>query len=171
MFGAIRLSSDRIRFEVRKQALIQRLLLAEDEGNLDNQAIAEDDVASDDVENPPFLIDRPIAIKRRGVEARIVIPGASGRDPDSSLVDLIARAHLYLDRLTDGSVSSIAELATELSVHRADISRILPLAFLSPGITDMILTGCQPADLTVRTLARLIDIPPAWTDQARALGV
>lgn len=132
---------------------------------------AEDDAASDDVENQLFLIDRPIAIRRRGVEARIVIPGASGRDPDSLLVDLIARAHLYLDRLTDGSGSSIAELATELSVHRADISRILPLAFLSPGITDRILTGCQPADLTVRTLARGLDIPPAWNDQAGVLGM
>lgn len=171
MFRAIRLSPDRIRFEMRKQALVQRLLLTWDGKAIDDQAEAEDDTASDDVEDQPLFVDRPIAIKRRGVEARIVIPGASGRDPDSLLVDLIARAHLYLGRLTDGSVSSIAELARELSVHRADISRILPLAFLSPDSTDAILTGHQPADLTVRTLARLVDIPPAWTDQARALGV
>ena len=171
MFGRIMLSPDTLRFAVRKQVLVHRLLLAWDGQAIDDQAAAEDDAASDGVENPPFLIDRPIAIKRRGVEARIVIPGASGRDPDSSLVDLIARAHLYLDRLTDGSVSSIAELARELSVHRADISRILPLAFLSPDSTDAILTGHQPADLTVRTLARLVDIPPAWTDQAKAFGV
>jgi site-specific DNA recombinase len=170
MFRAIRLSPDRLLFEAKNQALVQRLLLAEDGEVVDDQAAAEDDVAFDDAESQPLLIDRPIAIKRRGVEARIVISGASGRNPDSSLVDLIARAHLYLDRLTDGSVSSIAELAGELTVHRADISRILPLAFLSPDITDMILTGRQPADLTVRTLARLIDIPPAWTDQAKALG-
>jgi len=38
-------------------------------------------------------------------------------------------------RVTEGSVSTIGELAAELSIHRAVISRILPLAFLSPAIT------------------------------------
>jgi hypothetical protein len=37
-----------------------------------------------------------MTIKRRGVEARIVINGVSQRNPDPTLVDLIARAHLYL---------------------------------------------------------------------------
>jgi hypothetical protein len=68
-------------------------------------------------------------------------------------------------------VPSIADLANELRVHRADISRILPLAFLSPAITEAILTGRQPADLTARTLSRLIDVAPAWADQATALGI
>jgi hypothetical protein len=68
-------------------------------------------------------------------------------------------------------VSSISELATELPVHRADISRILPLAYLSPANTEAIVTGRQPVDLTAKTLSRLVDIPPAWVDQAQALGM
>jgi site-specific DNA recombinase len=68
-------------------------------------------------------------------------------------------------------IASIAELAGELVVHRADISRILPPAFLSPAVTDAILAGRQPADLTVRTLSRRVDIPPNWNDQAKALGM
>ena len=101
----------------------------------------------------------------------MVINGASGRNPDPTLVDLIAKAHLYLDRLTDGSVPSICELATQLLVYRADIGRILPLAFLSPAITEAIVTGRQPVDLTGRTLSRLIDVPPVWADQAQALCI
>lgn len=101
---------------------------------------------------------------------RIVINGAA-REPEASLVDLIARAHHYLARLTDGSVSSIADLSREIGVYRSDISRILPLAFLSPKITDAILSGYQPADLTARNLARLVDVPHLWKDQAKALGI
>lgn len=94
-----------------------------------------------------------------------------GREPDASLTKLVAKAHLYLARLRDGSAFSIAELASELGVHRADISRILPLAFLSPAITGAILTGTQPADITARTLSRLVDIPPSWNDQSTVLGI
>jgi DNA invertase Pin-like site-specific DNA recombinase len=166
VYRGITLSPSGIRFAIIRQALVQHLLPATgsraDERQFDSAVELGDGT---------FMIDRPMAIKRRGVESRMVINGLSNRDPDPSLVDLIARAHLYLKHLTDGSVSSIAELATQLSVHRADISRILPLAFLSPKITEAILTGRQPADLTARALSRLVDIPTAWTDQAKALGI
>lgn len=48
---------------------------------------------------------------------------------------------------------------------------LLPLAFLSPAVTDTILTGCQPAALTSRTLAHGADIPFLWSSQATALGM
>jgi hypothetical protein len=166
LFERITLSPTGIRFAVRRHALIRHLLSA-----IGLSAIADEGSPSEDLDAEIVMIDRPMAIKRRGIESRIVINGVAGREPAPMLVDLSARAHHYLHRLTDGSVSSIAELATELSVHRADISRILPLACLSPAITEAILTGRQPVDLTARTLSRLIDVPPAWADQAQALGM
>lgn len=166
IFNAVTLSATVIRFEVRRDVLMQRLFVDSSSAPHDRERDASFG-GDEDI----LVIERPMTIKRRGVEARIVIDGASQRKPDSSLVDLIARAHLYLNRLTDGSVSSIADLATELGVHRADISRILPLAFLSPDITEAILAGRQPADLTARTLSRLIDVPPGWAEQAIALGI
>ena len=45
-------------------------------------------------------------------------------------------AHLMLGMLTDGSGRTIADLASDVGIHIADVSRILPLAFLSPKITD-----------------------------------
>lgn len=165
IFQRIVLSPARIRFVVRKQAVVQRLL--------SDSASAPDRSASGTgcPEDSIFTIDREIAIKRRGVERRIVIYGPVGHEPDAALTELVARAHLYLARLCDGSASSIAELASELGVHRADISRILPLAFLSPAITGAILTGTQPADITARTLSRLVDVPPSWNDQSAVLGM
>jgi hypothetical protein len=133
-------------------------------------AINDEGSSLKDVDANIVTIDQPMTIKRRGIESRIVIKGTAVREPDPTLVDLIARAHQYLHRLTDGTTSSIGDMATELSVHRADISRILPLAYLSPAITEAILTGREPADLTAKTLSRLFDIPPAWSDQAPALG-
>ncbi|MCO6050479.1 recombinase family protein [Mesorhizobium sp. RP14(2022)] len=114
----------------------------------------------------------PIALARRGQEARIVVEGTAQSRPtrDQALVDQIAKAHHYLAQLTDGKGRTIGEVAGISGVHRADISRILPLAFLGPAITAAIMTGRHPADLTARKLARLIDLPLNWQEQARMLG-
>ncbi|MGV6872596.1 recombinase family protein [Pseudochelatococcus sp. B33] len=169
LFRRIALSPHKISFEVRKQTLVSHLLASTGREPVDcRDQLSQDPTTEDAAET--CVIDRPVAIKRRGLEARIVINGTA-REPEASLIDLLARAHLYLARLTDGSVSSIVELARELGVYRADISRILPLAFLSPAITDAILTGRQPADLTARTLARSIDVPYLWSEQADTLGM
>jgi len=78
---------------------------------------------------------------------------------------------LYLGMLTDGTSRTIAQVAAVRCVHRADVSRILPLVFLSPKIVEAILLGRQPADLLARHLARLIDLPLAWQDQEAALSI
>jgi site-specific DNA recombinase len=113
------------------------------------------------------VISTPISIKRRGVETRLVIDAdsASSRKPDPRLVDAVARAHLYLGKLTDGAGRTVADVANLAGVHSADVSRILPLAFLAPKIVERILDGAQPADLTIRKLARVSDLPLRWSDQ------
>jgi DNA invertase Pin-like site-specific DNA recombinase len=167
LFDRVNLSPTSIRYRIDKHALGQALLRSRE----DQRANLDAHTKEDDSDQETLTIERSIAIKRRGIEARIVIPGGSARDPDASLVELIGRAHLYLKRLTDGSTRSIGEVASVLNVHRAEISRILPLVFLSPQITEAILTGRQPADLTVRTLSRQIDIPASWAEQAELLGL
>lgn len=113
------------------------------------------------------VISTPITIKRRGVETRLVIDSdsSSKREPDAKLGDVIVRAHLYLGKLTDGAGRTVAEVADLFGVHAADVSRILPLAFLAPKIVEKILNGTQPADLTIRKLARVSDLPRRWSDQ------
>lgn len=89
-------------------------------------------------------------------------------EPDPSLVDLIARAHIYLNRLTGLSAMNTSSIAEAFNVDRADVGRILPLAFLSPKMLNAILTGSQPASLTPRHLAR-IELPIGWVDQDSVL--
>lgn len=109
IFTRITLSPNSIHLVVDRQALMHRL-----GGNLPSRIDGSDDLQ-------PFVIERKIAIKRRGAEARLVIDGPADSEPDTSLISLVARAHYYLGRLCDGSVSSLAE---QLSVHRAGISPV-----------------------------------------------
>ncbi|WP_137156941.1 recombinase family protein [Rhizobium sp. FKL33] len=166
IFKAITISPSDIRFDVNRDALIKALIPDDQHG----AAKPTDSTDNNHDDDETSIITVPMTMKRRGVEMRMVVSAGNGREPDQALIDLIARAHIYLNRLTNGSASSIAELADQLGVHRADISRILPLAFLSPQLTESILSGRQPADLTVRTLSRLVDIPASWTEQAALLG-
>jgi DNA invertase Pin-like site-specific DNA recombinase len=124
------------------------------------------------VEQPPSVtILVPFTLRRRGFETKLVLEGPSARhQPDDSLVDLLAKAHVLLGMLTDGSGRTIADVANTTNIHVADVSRILPLAFLAPKITEAILRGRQPIELTARALAR-DDLPILWFDQRQRFAV
>jgi DNA invertase Pin-like site-specific DNA recombinase len=156
MFRSINLSTSLIRFEVKTREIVSALL----GGDLLDQS-----------SNPDGLItvELPIMLRRRGVGMRIVIDSPYVMpEPDPSLVDMIARAHIYLDRLTGPSAMNTSSIAEAFNVDRADVGRILPLAFLSPKMLDAILTGSQPASLTPRHLART-ELPIGWVDQDSVL--
>lgn len=145
-----------------------QLLALLDGGRADINPIADLENAPVEVCNSATaLISTPISIKRRGVETRLVIhsDSSSKREPEAKLAEVVPRAHLYLDRLSDGAGRTVAEIADLFDVHSADVSRILPLAFLAPKIVERILDGAQPADLTIRKLARVSDLPLRWSDQ------
>ena len=92
------------------------------------------------------------------------------RSPDKNLVDLVLRAHRYLAQLTAKEDVTLRDVATSESVDPSEISRVLPLAFLSPKLMDQILTGTQSVTLTGQRLSRLPDLPMLWEDQHRLLA-
>lgn len=119
----------------------------------------------------PVAISVPMTLRRRGAEAKLVLEGQSpSRKPNDGLVEALAKAHIMLGMLTEGSGRTIADVANDVGVHVADASRILPLTFLAPKITDAILRGRQPVELTARALMR-DDLPHLWTDQLQQFGV
>ena len=99
--------------------------------------------AKDDHLGTSVTLDVPIELKRRGVEAKLVIASASGRpaSPDPALIELVAQTHRWLDDLATGEARSIRELAQRYRVDEGDVSRFLPLAFLAPDIVETILDG------------------------------
>jgi site-specific DNA recombinase len=118
------------------------------------------------------VVTLPFEIRRRGVEARLIV-GSAPLQPakvDAGLVDAIGRARRWLHQLNTEGHPTIASLARHVGVDDGEISRILPLAFLAPDIVEAIVEGRQPVVLTVRKLIRLKPLPALWADQRRALG-
>jgi len=111
-------------------------------------------------------------LRKRGVEAKLVLTDVEAREPnpDHHLIMLIARAHLWLGKLTDGTATSIGDLATQQNEDQSEISRFLPLAFLAPDIIDSILAGTHPVDLTVQKLRDTSTLPNTWNEQREMLG-
>lgn len=123
-----------------------------------------------DGESDLHRIELPLVVRQCGVERRLVIEGQNPSRVrlDHTLIDQVTRADIYLDALVAGR--DLAEIAAHHRVYPEDVSRLLPVAFLSPRIVDAILTGQQPAHLTARCLTREIDLPIIWTTQDQLLG-
>ncbi|MER8807544.1 recombinase family protein [Mesorhizobium australicum] len=117
-------------------------------------------------------IECPISMKRRGVETRIVLTDGSksSREPDGALIDLLRRAHLYLDQLTDGANRSLTDVAMLNGTDTSEVSRLLPFAFLAPKIAASIVAGDQPVELTTHRLSRVSELPRGWGSQLTLLG-
>ena len=114
----------------------------------------------------PVRVSVPIALQRRGVETRLTLVGSTASSSsDPALISLIARAHYYLKKLTDGTMKTLTEVAAECGTGLSEVSRILPLAFLSPTIVEAAMTATQPASLTAQRLLRCSDLPTFWLDQ------
>jgi site-specific DNA recombinase len=155
-------------------------------GNKEDETPEEDAHKSSVFENPNasdqneirrenqniHIIEIEHKIARRGVEAKLILENTNTqtRNPDQTLIDIIAKAHLWLSRLTDGSAESIHDLSKQVGHDSSEISRFLPLAFLAPDIIESILAGTQPIDLTQEKLRRLSNLPCQWTDQRELFG-
>jgi site-specific DNA recombinase len=110
----------------------------------------------------------PLAIKKRGPQMKLVIAGQDNTKLNDKLILAIAMARSWAERLATGDAASLTQLASEAKVGPAYISRILPLAYLSPRITEDILSGKRSPDLLGRNGARpLLDIN--WQNQLEAI--
>ena len=114
--------------------------------------------------------DISMQMKRRGVEMRLIIGGTGPARVDQTLLKTIVRVHKWFNELVSGRVHSMAEIASQEDVDKSYVSRVMTLAFLSPDITESIIAGRQPADLSVEKLTKRIDLPLDWAQQRQLLG-
>ncbi len=114
----------------------------------------------------------PVELRRRGVEARLVISGSAEprARPDPQLCNLIAQAHLWFEEIASGEAPSVRAIAKRHKIHETEVSRALPLAFLAPDIVAAILDGHQPVEMTAKSLRRISALPSDWRQQRRLLG-
>ena len=113
-----------------------------------------------------------VHLKRRGVEAKLIVDGDGESpitSPDPALIKAVAKAHSWNKKLVGGEVRSIRALARDIGVTNRYVRKLLPLAFLAPDIIEAILDGRQPRDLSLETLA-YTSIPRRWEDRRRQFG-
>jgi hypothetical protein len=117
-----------------------------------------------------IIRDIPMQMKRRGMEMRLIIGGAGPARVDQTLLKTIVRAHKWFNDLVSGQVHNMAEIALREGVDKSYVSRVMNLAFLAPDITESIIAGWQPADLSVEKFTKRIDLPLDGAQQHQILG-
>jgi site-specific DNA recombinase len=83
-----------------------------------------------------------------------------------SLIRAIARAHAWVDQIVKGEALNQRAIAASLGVNKRYVSKILPLAFLAPDITEMILEGGQPSGLSISDCSNMSLL---WNEHRKAL--
>ena len=90
--------------------------------------------------------------------------------PDARLIKLLLRARRFNATLADSEDIHFAVLAQREGVSRSYFTRLVRLSYLAPDITQAILDGRQPRDLTAQKLLEHSRLPLAWHDQRIVLG-
>ena len=84
------------------------------------------------------------------------------------LVDALGDAHRWLDELLSDPTQTLEALALREGKTDRSIRMTLSLAFLAPNIVKAAIEGRLPRGFGLK---RLVDLPMAWPDQWRALGL
>jgi site-specific DNA recombinase len=115
----------------------------------------------------------PVCLRRAGREIRMVIDGTdpfAAAQPDMRLIKLLLRARQFNATLAHSEGVPFAALAEREGVSRSYFTRLVRLSYLAPDITQAILDGRQPRDLTAEKLLEHSRLPLAWHDQRTVLG-
>ncbi|TMJ59806.1 MAG: recombinase family protein, partial [Alphaproteobacteria bacterium] len=97
------------------------------------------------------IVSVPVRLRRSGREIRMLIDGndpCPTAKPDARLTKLLIRAHRFRAILTGSPGVPFAALAKQGGVGRSYFTRVVRLSYLAPEITQAILDGRQPPDLT-----------------------
>ncbi|MBI3699660.1 MAG: recombinase family protein [Afipia sp.] len=108
----------------------------------------------------------PWQSRQRGSASIIEPKGA--RQPDVKLVQALVRAHAWLRDLQTDKFETVEALAASVKLHPKVVRQELRYAFLAPTITEAILSGDQPATLSLARIPKTL--PLTWLEQCRALG-
>jgi len=156
----IEVSVDRIDIRLRPPGLSVLL----DVAATPSQALNDDETE---------ILSVPVQLHRAGREITMVINGIdplATAKPDARLIKLLLRARRFNTTLTRGEGVPFAALAQQEGVSRSYFTRLLRLSYLAPDITQAILDGRQPRDLTAEKLLQHSRLPLAWREQRTVLG-
>ena len=153
----------KVELQLSKKALLQAFLTPQQ-----SDEVADALPASEDL----IILDAEAQLRRCGGEIRLLLTDTDQNRarPVPSLVRAVARAHDWMERILGGEIPNQRALAKETGFDERYISRIIPLAFLAPDITEGILEGRQSPLLSLDTFCG--EIPLEWSkQQSRRAGL
>ncbi len=108
----------------------------------------------------------PISLKHRQGATIIDGPGGAGAagKVDRALVRGLSIARLWADRLATKEATSLKAIAASEGYCKNYAARLMPLAWLAPDLVEQILTGRQPAAVSLGALTRA-PLPMDWDAQ------
>lgn len=104
----------------------------------------------------------PMTMRKRGVEQKLIIGHIPTVQLDQPLIKGLIKAHQWLEMLKSGQ--TYCTIAKAENITESYIRSRISLAFLAPHIQKAIMTGTQPAHLSLEKLIRS-KIPLNWKDQ------
>ena len=123
--------------------------------------------------NEAQILSVPIERHHCGQEIKLLIDGAdpfATAKPDARLIKLLIRARRFNTSLVGSDGAPFTALAKREGVSPSYFTRLVRLSYLAPDITQAILDGRQPRDLTADKLLAHSRLPLAWKAQRTILG-
>jgi site-specific DNA recombinase len=177
--SSVKPQADLVRDRDALVALVDRIEVSRDRVRVTAHTSAE--IAPDDTSHPAGPSEIPIEPRperhidipwRPGSQALIAQIDnslASTDEPDPALVQAIARAHSWVNSLTNGEHTTIESLASSVNMNPKVIRKYIRLPFLDPKITEAVLLGRQPKSLTVKALVKSASL--SWAEQRNGLAI
>jgi site-specific DNA recombinase len=125
------------------------------------------------MEDETQTLSVPIRLRRAGRAITMLIDGAdpfATAKPDARLVKLLIRARQFNATFVGSDGGPFAAIAKRQGVSPSYFTRLVRLSYLAPDITEAILDGCQPRDLTADKLLAHSRLPLGWHKQRTVLG-
>jgi len=119
------------------------------------------------------ILSIPVRLRRSGRAIRMLIAGTdpfATAKPDARLVKLLIKARRFNATLLDSDGVPFAALAKRQGVSPSYFTRLVRLSYLAPDITEAILDGRQPRELTADKLLAHSRLPLGWHEQRTVLG-
>ena len=125
------------------------------------------------MEDETQTLSVPIRLRRAGRAITMLIDGAdpfATAKPDARLVKLLIRARQFNATFVGSDGGPFAAIAKRQGVSPSYFTRLVRLSYLAPDITEAILDGRQPRDLTADKLLAHSRLPLGWHKQRTVLG-
>jgi len=147
--------------------LIDRVKVApgEIQIRISQEGIAESlNIRADRIAPDALTIMAPFQLRRRGVEAKMVLGSEVPFHTDPVLARNILKARAWFIRLKNGT--TYEEIANLEKVSPQRVRMLIDMAFLSPKLIESIALGRQPLDLTTEWFWSH-RLPALWEEQER----